>query len=89
MKKDAILQQALKNLIRQDPVLCPQTKTPWTRLPADFAGPFRPPLWRPLFLVSYRHGDKCSLLTGPPSLSSMYLFGNHVLPRWECMQNCM
>ncbi|KAM3173400.1 hypothetical protein ACTXT7_012595 [Hymenolepis weldensis] len=37
--KDAVLQQALKNSIRQDPVLWPQTETPFTRLHGDFAGP--------------------------------------------------
>ncbi|VDL65121.1 unnamed protein product [Hymenolepis diminuta] len=36
---DVVPQQASKKPIRQDPVLCPQTETPWTRLHVDFAGP--------------------------------------------------
>ncbi|VUZ56610.1 unnamed protein product, partial [Hymenolepis diminuta] len=38
-EKDAVPQQAAKNPIHQDPELCPQTETPWTRLHVDFPGP--------------------------------------------------
>ncbi|VUZ48685.1 unnamed protein product, partial [Hymenolepis diminuta] len=38
-EKDEAPQQAAKNPTRQDPVLWPQTETPWTRLYVDFASP--------------------------------------------------
>ncbi|VUZ41419.1 unnamed protein product [Hymenolepis diminuta] len=38
-EKDAILKQALKNPIPQDPLLWPQTETPWIRLHVDFISP--------------------------------------------------
>ncbi|VUZ44202.1 unnamed protein product [Hymenolepis diminuta] len=37
-EKDTVPRQAAKKPIRQDPVLCPQTEIPWTRLHVDFAG---------------------------------------------------